>query len=249
MTNNAKPIGVVKAIYLYPVKSMRGLAVDEATLWWYGFNGDRKFAFMRTGDQSGFPWLTARHLPALLHYQPRFVDPTNLRQSPLIITTPTGVEWAFDDPALTQELTTAFGAPVQPLKISRGIFDAMPVSLFSTSTLQTLTTAVGQALTMPRFRPNLVVETDQPGPFPEQAWLNQTVTLGDPVTGAQLQLDYPITRCSLITLDPETTQRQPQVLQALATFPEQAMCAGIYGAPKRLGAVRVGDPIWLSETL
>lgn len=90
------------------------------------------------------------------------------------------------------------------------------------------------------------METVLPGAFPEQQWLNHTITFGDQVDGAQLQLDYPIARCSLITLDPETTERQPQVLQALATFPEQEMCAGIYGAPKQLGTVRVGDTIWIS---
>lgn len=247
MTEGVTKIGNVKAIYLYPVKSMRGLAVDAATLWWYGFNGDRKCAFARSDNQSGFPWLTARHLPALLHYQPRFVDPTDLRRSAIMVTTPSGAELSLDDPALTQELAAAYGAPVQLMKISRGIFDAMPLSLFSTTTLQTIAEATGQPLEMRRFRPNIVVETDWPGAFPEQQWLNHTVTFGDGPEAAQLQLNYPIERCSLITIDPETTQRQPQVLQALATFPEQEMCAGIYGAVHRLGQVRVGDTIWLSH--
>jgi len=78
----------------------------------------------------------------------------------------------------------------------------MPVSLFSTSTLQTLVGATKQQLEMRRFRPNLVVETVLPGAFPEQQWLNHTITFGDRADGAQLQLDYPIARCSLITLDP-----------------------------------------------
>lgn len=246
MTNGATNVGIVKAIYLYPVKSMRGLAVDTATLWWYGFNGDRKCAFVRSDHQSGFPWLTARQLPAMLHYQPRFVDPTDPTRSAITVTTPSGVEFPLDDPALTEELASAYGGPVQLMKISRGIFDAMPLSLFSTTTLQTLTKAVGQPLEMRRFRPNIVVETAWPGAFPEQQWLDHTITFGEGPDAAQLQLNYPIERCSLITIDPETTQRQPQVLQALATFPEQEMCAGIYGAVHRLGQVRVGDAIWLS---
>lgn len=246
MTDNTTNIGVVKAIYLYPVKSMRGLAVDEATLWWYGLNGDRKYAFARSENQSGFPWLTARHLPALLHYQPRFADLTDLRRPTVLVTTPSGTELPVDDPALTAEVSAAYGAPVHLMRISRGIFDAMPVSLFSTTTLQTLATTTGQPLDMRRFRPNIVVETPCPGAFPEQAWVDHTVTFGDQPDAAQLQLNYPIERCSLITIDPETTVRHPQVLQALATFPEQAMCAGIYGAVHRLGKVRVGDTIWLS---
>lgn len=246
MTDNATNIGVVKAIYLYPVKSMRGLTVEEATLWWYGLNGDRKCAFVRSDNQSGFPWLTARQLPAMVHYQPRFVDPTDRIRSAIMVTTPSGAELSLDDPLLAQELAAAYGASVQLMKISRGIFDAMPLSLFTTTTLQTLATATGQPLAMRRFRPNIVVETPRPGAFPEQQWVDQTVTFGDQPDAAQLQLNYPIERCALITIDPETTERHPQVLQALATFPEQEMCAGIYGAVHRLGKVRVGDTLWLS---
>ena len=137
MTDNATNIGVVKAIYLYPVKSMRGLAVEEATLWWYGLNGDRKCAFVRSDNQSGFPWLTARQLPAMVHYQPHFVDPTDRIRSAITVTTPSDADLSLDDPRLAQELADAYGASVQLMKISRGIFDAMPVSLFSTTTLQT----------------------------------------------------------------------------------------------------------------
>ncbi len=206
-----------------------------------------KCAFVRTGDHSGFPWLTARLLPSLLHYQPRFVDPADLLRSTLIITTPTDINLPLEDPLLTQELAAAYGASVHLMRISRGIFDAMPVSIFTTTTLQTLASATNQPLDLRRFRPNLVVETQWPSAFPEQQWLNQTLTFGDEADAAQLQLDYSITRCSVITLDPETTERQPQVLQALATFPEQEMCAGIYAVPKRLGKIRVGDTIWMSR--
>ena len=53
-------IGTIKALNLYPVKSMRGVSVAEATLYWYGLNGDRKYAFVQDKPHSSFPWLTAR---------------------------------------------------------------------------------------------------------------------------------------------------------------------------------------------
>ena len=61
MTNNhISVVGVVKALYRYPVKSMRGECVEEARVWWHGLEGDRRYACGRTGNTSRFPWLTAR---------------------------------------------------------------------------------------------------------------------------------------------------------------------------------------------
>src|SRR5438128_11899750 len=59
-------IGHVEAIFRYPVKSMGGESLTEATLGWHGLAGDRRLAFRRMNDCSGFPWLSASQLPALL---------------------------------------------------------------------------------------------------------------------------------------------------------------------------------------
>ena len=67
-----EPVGIVKEVNLYPVKSMRGVSVPEASLYWYGLNGDRKYAFVRDIDSS-FPWLTGRQVPKLLQYEPHFL--------------------------------------------------------------------------------------------------------------------------------------------------------------------------------
>src|SRR5262245_26136402 len=53
-----KPLGVVAELVRYPVKSMAGIAIESAFLGWHGFNGDRRFAFRREGEDGGFPWLT-----------------------------------------------------------------------------------------------------------------------------------------------------------------------------------------------
>src|SRR3954467_11816109 len=66
-------LGTIREIYRYPVKSMAGEAQRVATIGWHGLDGDRRFAFRRIGDTSGFPWLTASKLPVLLslhHYYP-----------------------------------------------------------------------------------------------------------------------------------------------------------------------------------
>src|SRR5688572_1988390 len=64
------PIGRVRQLVRYPVKSMAGVAAESAELGWHGLAGDRRFAFRRLEDSSGFPWLSASRLPALVLYQP-----------------------------------------------------------------------------------------------------------------------------------------------------------------------------------
>jgi uncharacterized protein YcbX len=63
-------LGHVSEIVRYPVKSMAGTAIESAVLGWHGLEGDRRFALRRVADDSGFPWLSASHLPELLLFHP-----------------------------------------------------------------------------------------------------------------------------------------------------------------------------------
>lgn len=123
------PVGVVKELNLYPVKSMRGVSVEKAQVYWYGFNGDRKYAFVRSENASGFPWLTGREIPDLLRYQPTFVDKANLLTSPIRVNALE--ETALDSSELREALSQAYGAPVQLICLNRGTYDAMPISLIT----------------------------------------------------------------------------------------------------------------------
>src|SRR5438445_13879042 len=67
-------LGRISAIFRYPVKSMAGELLDVARLSWHGIEGDRRLAFRRLTDKSGFPWLTASKLPQLLLYKPVRLD-------------------------------------------------------------------------------------------------------------------------------------------------------------------------------
>src|SRR5258705_13576210 len=69
-------LGRISAIFRYPVKSMSGELLDVARLSWHGIEGDRRLAFRRLTDKSGFPWLTASKLPQLLLYKPFGLDKT-----------------------------------------------------------------------------------------------------------------------------------------------------------------------------
>ena len=66
-------IGHVEAIFRYPVNPWAVERLEAANLGWHGIEGDRRLAFRKMDDRSGFPWLTASKLPELLLFAPHIV--------------------------------------------------------------------------------------------------------------------------------------------------------------------------------
>jgi uncharacterized protein len=234
-----RTVGHVTAVWRYPVKSMAAEPLDEVEVSWHGLAGDRRWAFVRDGlERSGFPWLTIRELPALRSYTPRFVDPGRPDASKTVVRTPAGDELEVIDPALADEL----GAGVRVIKQDRGVFDTMPLSLITTQTIAGLGTLVGAQLETQRFRPNLLVEATSGEAFPEDAWVGSVLRLGE----LQMRVDKRDQRCVMVNLDPETSERNPEVLRAIAR--DRETCLGVYGSTVQPGRVRVGDPVVIAET-
>lgn len=236
-------IGVVTALYRYPVKSMAAEQVAAAEIGWTGFVGDRRYAFVRVGNRSRFPWLTGREVPELLRYTPRFADPADPRGAPVRVRTPDGRDLAVESDELLAQLAAAHGAPVQLLHLGRGAYDSMPVSLIGEATLRSLGERVGAALDPRRFRPNILVATAATGPAPEDGWLGATLRVGAGADAPLLHADRPDERCMMINLDPETARQDPRVLREVAHG--RAGRAGIYATVARPGTIRAGDPISL----
>lgn len=231
-------LGVVKEINLYPVKSMRAIPVREAQLYWYGLNGDRKYAWVRSETTSGFPWLTGRGVPDLLRYQPIFLGKENVLTSPVQVRTPDGRTLKLSD--VQGELSDLHGAPVQLIRLNRGTYDAMPVSLITTSTLETLEHALGTPLERRRFRTNLVIESLAKGDFPEDAWLNRTLAFGSSHS-ARLRVTHLTKRCIMVNFHPDTAELANAPLAVVAK--QHGACAGVYAAVEGLGTIRVGDTV------
>src|SRR5438270_3945871 len=85
-------IGHIEALFRYPVKSMAGERLDAANLGWHGIDGDRRLAFRRIHDRSGFPWLSASQLPDLLLFAPQRCEGSAQADLPTRIRTPEGAE-------------------------------------------------------------------------------------------------------------------------------------------------------------
>jgi uncharacterized protein len=231
---NHTVVGRVVSLFRYPVKSMAAQLLDEVDVSWEGLAGDRRWAFIQAGhERSGFPWLTVRELPAMWTYRPSFVDPLRPDKSPTVVRTPSGNDFDVADPTLAAEL----GAGVRVIKQERGIFDAFPLSLISTRTVDDIAAAVGTPLDPLRFRPNLVIEAIDDTPFPEDAWVGSVLRIG----AVRMRVDKRDQRCIMINVDPKTTERNPAVLRALGG--DREACLGVYGSTVTPGRAAVGDVV------
>src|SRR5437868_15517386 len=124
-------LGRICEVVRYPVKSMAGIATDSAFLGWHGLDGDRRFAFRCSGDQSGFPWLTASRLPELLLYHPFGSDESTGEPLPTHVRTPTGGHVELRSAALASEIAERYGGRVELMQLVHGIFDDSCVSVIS----------------------------------------------------------------------------------------------------------------------
>ena len=198
-------VGIIKSIYRYPVKSMEGEKLASAELGWHGIEGDRRFAFMRTGNMSGMPWLTASKLPELIRYKAYHVDGGNSSSQIVRVRTPDGTDTEVGHESLRQKLTAAFGSEITLMRMGNGIFDDAPVSMISTTTLVMLETESGcgnlDARTISSessYRANLNM------PVHEDAWIGKTVFFGNHANAPSVRVTVNDIRCVMVNLDPET---------------------------------------------
>ncbi|MGI9203780.1 MAG: MOSC domain-containing protein [Woeseiaceae bacterium] len=234
---NGKHVGHVAGLWRYPVKSMGAEALDDADVSWFGVSGDRRWAFVRDDAiRSNFPWLTIRERHDMNLYQPSFANPAKPDKSPTLVKTPSGADIDVTDPRLAEELYPG-GARV--IRQNRGVFDTFPLSIITAQTIAELGDAVGTDLSVQRFRPNFLIETTNVSPFQEDAWVGFVMQIGS----VRLRVDIRDSRCAVITVDPETAERNPEILRTVVT--ERQGCLGVYATTVEPGQVAIGDKVYL----
>jgi uncharacterized protein len=235
-------IGHVEAIFRYPVKSMRGERLEVATLGWHGLDGDRRLAFRRIDDRSGFPWLTASKLPELLLFAPHRSQDGAQGDLPTHVRTPDGAEMPVFGDDLAMEVGRRHGAPVQMMRLNNGIFDDAGISVITTGTVREIGRLAGRTPDMRRFRPNIVVRSLRPVPFEEDEWLGGVLAFGGD-EGPAITVTMHDVRCSMVNFDPDSARPAPEVLQAVVRANQNN--AGVYGTVTRIGGLAVGQAIFL----
>ena len=226
--------GIVSGLWRYPVKSMAGEALASADISWAGLAGDRRWAFVRPDSAvSGFPWHTIREFPQMSSYVALLGEPARPDRSRVLVRAPDGGRYDVTDPRLAAEL----GPGLRVMRLDRGAFDAMPVSVISDSTVSALCTLARVPGNELRFRPNVVVTLDSGAPFEEDGWVGSAVRIGTAV----VRMDRRDSRCIIVNVDPVRGRPDSHLLKVIGTNREA--CAGVYGTTVRPGLIRVGDPV------
>jgi uncharacterized protein YcbX len=236
-------IGHVEALFRYPVKSMRGESLEVAELGWHGIEGDRRLAFRRVDDRSGFPWLTATALPALLLFSPVRSADRDQEGLPTHVRTPDGQELPVFGEELAREIARRHGAAVQMMELRHGIFDDACVSVIASDTVHEIGRLSEQTADVRRFRPNIVVRLRRPTPFQEDDWIGGVLSFGGEVDAPEVTVTTRDLRCSMVNYDPDSARPAPEMLKAVVRA--NAVHAGIYGAVTRSGRLGVGQMVVL----
>jgi uncharacterized protein YcbX len=236
-------IGQVEAIFRYPVKSMAGERLEAAHLGWHGLDGDRRLAFRRVDDRSGFPWLTASKLPDLLLFTPHRGEDDAVGELPTHVRTPAGEELPVFGDELAADAGRRHGAPLQMMQLRHGIFDDASISVIAADTVREIGRLAGRNLDVRRFRPNVVVRLRRSIPFQEDEWVGGVLVFGERDDAPAVTVTMRDERCSMVNFDPDSAETAPEVMKAVVRANQNT--AGIYGAVTRIGRVAVGQAIFL----
>lgn len=257
----------ITEINVYPVKSLRGHSVEEATICRYGLQSDRQW--MLVDDNSRM--ITQRECPRLALFIPQLADgrlTIHIPDSPTIEVPLDAHGWSENHvnvnlwgqeyvgvaaaDSINAAISNALGRNSRLLSIRSDLFrtnqevafhDDAPILVISRTSLDELNRRMPTPLPMNRFRPTLVVAGSNA--FAEDTW--QRIS----IDGTQFRAVKQCVRCAITTVDQaEGVFRGPEPLKTLATFRRKAenVAFGAYFRPESTGGkLHVGDQISVLE--
>ncbi|MFC4778755.1 MOSC domain-containing protein [Paenibacillus sp. GCM10023252] len=234
-------IGQVMELNRYPVKSFRGERLDSCEVESYGLHGDRFCAFYDETKQGWSSYVTASEIPGLLAYEARLVD------EEIRITSPEGLAYEWNEELLAdmqrhskKKLSmTSCRAPNMENPDLMSV-DVASVLIVTDASLRKLEAIWGKNLDRDRFRANLVIAVDDDA-LDESSWIGRRLHIG----GAELQVDSWCQRCAMITIDPNTMERDPSLLRKVNE--QMNLNFGLYASVKRTGRIAAGDLVYLDS--
>ena len=238
-------VGRVVALWRYPVKSLLGERLDSAWFGDRGVEGDRGLALrdLETGRI-----LSAKKISRLLTARARTAGRS------VAIVLPDGEELDVEEGGASSRMSDWLGRDVELARATGGeerpviegddgpfrgraggFFDSSAVHIVSTSTLERLGELhPGGRYDPRRFRPNVVLETLDPG-FVEEEWVGRSVGLG----GTRIEITKPCSRCVVTTHAQEDLPVDRDILRTVNR--ENREHVGVYGIVRQPGTVSVGD--------
>jgi len=230
-------LGHIAALWRYPVKSMRGEALQSLAVDEKGAIGDRYFALKDSDGRLGSGKTTKRfrQIDGLLGFS------AATENDVVVIRFPDGQVMRADDPSLGSILTAACGMAITVESEDQDRImhrDSAPLHLLSEASISWLRGRLPDvAIDVRRFRPNIVVATEATG-LVEQEWLGHEIAIGEALV---VRAARPTVRCVMTTLPQAELGAAPAVLRTLTEL--NAASLGIYAEVLQPGIVRIGDEL------
>ena len=257
----------ITELWVYPVKSCRGTAVDHAEVSARGLRWDRHWMIV---DETG-RFLTQRDLPAMATISPVLTSSTLVLRAPgrPDLELPQGategdaVVTVWRDTVRAQRASEAadrwfsehLGTECRLVRFADGVrrpvdpaygapgdetafSDGFPLLLVGQGSLDELNRRLQRPLPIRRFRPNLVVEGA--APHAEDDW--RRIRVGS----ITLRVVKPCSRCVITTVDPDRGVRDgTEPLETLARYRRRdgKVYFGQNVIPDGAGEIRVGDVV------
>ena len=269
----------VSDLFIYPLKSARGIALPAAEIDAYGLPGDRRA--MITDAQGHF--ITQRELPDLARIDVRpesgvfrllmqgkqdiAVQPPQPESRMDVTVWKSTVSAAVADPESNRRLSDWLGREVrlvffdgQARRTANAEWagEGTPVSF--TDGYQILVTTTGslkalnadlathgeESVGMERFRPNIVVDTDEA--WPEDRWA------AIEIAGIRFDLVKPCSRCIMTTQDQQTGSREVAnpmpAMGRIRMSADRRVPGPLFGwnvTPRGSGRISIGDAVRILE--
>ncbi|MDC0663316.1 MOSC domain-containing protein [Marinobacter sp. SS21] len=261
----------VRSLYIYPVKSLRGIAVQEMALDGFGPADDRRWMIVDRENQ----FVTQRTHPQLANVGTELIDgqvwidvPGQARYPLSAGPTERSVrvwrDWVkgrLAEPGPAAAVSAFCGQSVELVYMPESTFrrvdsgwvmdrrrvgfaDGFPFLIVNQASLDDLNGRLQVAVDERRFRPNIVI--DGPEPWAEDVW--RSLDIGK----RSFSLPKPCSRCVMTTVDPDRGVKAPdsEPLRTLGRFRRTAdgVMFGVNalhdGKP---GVIRVGDAVEILE--
>lgn len=250
----------VKSLHVYPVKGCQAVTLEKSAVNAQGLAQDRLWMPVDADGKSLLQWahpklarVGVRLTPAgIALSSPGLQDihiDTPDADSPLLAVRIKKREMqAYEAaPAAHEWFSSILGAPCRLVYGGELAAGGNPVHITTTASLAALEQRMGQAVPMDRFRPNIVVDNDEPWVEDEWRHLN--------IGGVDFDISKPCARCEVIATDQATGERattDKNPLAVLKTFrmirtPEQTgVIFGQYARPRGAGILRTGDAVGIT---
>jgi uncharacterized protein YcbX len=235
----------LQSLFHYPIKSTKGIEVEQAKVYPYGIEQDRRWLLV--DDQ--YQMITQRKLPAIgalqavphaekpyqltLHYANETVfAEANAELATVNIWADQTPAWQVADHVnktisdwFEQPMKLVYFAPQDSKRIvdikyagegfQTAFSDGYPILVITQASLDELSKQWGDLVDVRRFRPNLVIAGDCE-PFAEDQW--QSIQIGELI----FDLVKPCSRCVIPSLNPDTQQPTDNFARFLANARRKA---------------------------